>query len=267
MNTSVVMFLLLLGLPTYAQDFFAAPLQGMGNTGLALPSIYNLTVNAAALTNLSNAQVAVAYQPHFLTNDIQAQALFSIVPIKKKNAIGVALNNYGLKGTSSLLTLRAVYARAFGDFISTSLSTNYHQYQVKGYGGDQALSLDLGFHFMINEMFAIGTLLRNVSFSSFDDTIDQHITKEVGVGVLYRLSKELLVTADVYYNTIRAIDPKVGFAYDIDRLFILRAGVTAKPMQYFAGAGITIGKLIFDISSSFHTRIGYSPQIALNYGF
>ena len=267
MNTGVMMFLLLLGLPTYAQDFFAAPLQGMGNTGLALPSIYNLTVNASGLTKLANAQVAVAYQPHFLTNDIQAQALFSVVPIKKKNAIGIAVNNYGLRGTSSLLTLRAVYARAFGDFISTSLSTNYHQYQVKGYGGDQTFSLDLGFHFTINEMLAVGMLLRNVSFSSFDDTIDQHITKEIGLGVLYRLSKGLFVTADVYYNAIQKIDPRVGFAFDIDRLFVFRAGVTAKPMQYFAAVGITVGKMIFDISSSFHTRIGYSPQIALNYGF
>lgn len=267
MNACVMTFLLLLGLPACAQSFFAAPLQGMGNTGLALPSIYNLTVNPSGLTKLSNTQVAAAYQPHFLTNDIQSQALFSAVPIKNKNAIGIAINNYGLKGTSSLSTWRTIYARAFGDFISTSLSANYHQYQVKGYGGDQTFSLDLGFHFTISEMFAVGMLLRNISFSSFDDTIDQHIAKEVGLGVLYRLSRELFVSADVYYSAIQKIDPRVGFAYDIDRLFVLRAGVTAKPMQYFAGLGITVGKFIFDISSSFHTRIGYSPQIALNYGF
>ncbi|WP_164112768.1 MULTISPECIES: DNA-binding protein [Sphingobacterium] len=267
MRTGVVIFLLLLELPIYAQEFFAAPLQGMGNTGLALPSVYNLTVNASGLSRLANAQVAVAYQPHFLTNDIQAQAFFSVVPIKKKNVIGVAINNYGLRGTSSLLTLRAIYARAFGNFISTSLSVNYHQYQVKGYGGDQTFSLDLGFHFTISEMLAIGVLLRNVSSSSFEDTIDQHIAQEGGLGLLYRFSKELLVTADVYYNTTQAMDARAGLAYDIDRLFVLRAGVTAKPMQYFAGVGITLGKLIFDISSSFHARIGYSPQIALNYGF
>lgn len=267
MKTWIMILLIIFRIPIYAQDFFSAPSQGMGNTGLALPSIYNLSMNPSALTKLKTTQAAIAYQPHFLTNEIQAQALFFAMPFRQTSSFGLSINNYGLKGVSSLMTLRATYARAFGDVISTSISTNYHQYQVKGYGGDQALSLDLGAHFTINEMLALGLLFRNVSLSSFDDTIDQHITKEAGIGMLYRLSKELLVTADVYYNTLRAIDPRFGIAYDIDGLFVVRAGVTAKPAQYFAGIGVTLGKLIVDISSSFHGRIGYAPQIALAYGF
>lgn len=267
MKTTVVILLFFFKIPIYAQNFFSAPSQGMGNTGVAIPSIYNLSMNAAVITKLKTTQVALAYQPHFLTNDIQAQALFFTMPFSQSNSVGLSINNYGLKGVSSLLTVRAIYARAFGDIISTSISTNYHQYQVKGYGGDQTVSLDLGAHFTINEMLAIGLLLRNVSLSSFDDTIDQHITKEAGLGLLYHLSKELLVTADVYYNALRAIDPRFGIAYDIDGLFVVRAGVTSKPTQYFAGIGVTIGKLIFDISSSFHGRIGSAPQIALAYEF
>ncbi|WP_210356496.1 hypothetical protein [Sphingobacterium tabacisoli] len=242
-------------------------MQATANTGLALPSVYGLTANAAVISRLKRPHIGVGYQPHFLTNDIRAQALLASLPVGPANTVGLAINNYGLKGTSSLLTLRAIYVRAFGDIFSTSVATNYHQYHVKGYGGDNTLSLDLGAHFTINEMLSLGLLFRNVTSSRFEDTIDQYISKEVGTGLLYSISKEVLFTADVYYSALYGVDPRFGITYHIDNLVVLRGGATLVPMQYFAGIGLTLGKLLFDISSSFHTRLGASPQLSLAYGF
>lgn len=267
MMRSVIFFLLLPCLTVHSQEFYAAPMQAMGNTGLAIPSIYNLTVNGAVISDLKRPKIALAYQPHFLSNDIRLQALFLALPLQKSNRIGFAMNNYGLRGTSSLSTLRAIYGRSFGSFFSTSVSTNYHQYHVKGYGSDRALSVDLGLHFKLNEMFAFGFLWRNISSSHFDDTIDQYISKEMGVGLMYRLSQELLLATDLYCHAMREMEARMGVAYDIDGLVVLRAGITSRPLQYFAGLGVDLGNFIVDISSGFHTQIGLSPQIALSYGF
>lgn len=267
MKSGVILFLLLLCIDVRSQDFFAAPMQGMGNTGLAVPSVYGLTANGAGISRILKPQIAVAYQPHFLTNDLQAQALFFALPLSRSNSIGLSINTYGLKGVSSLLTLKAIYARSFGEYFSASISSNYHQYHVKGYGGDKSFSLDLGGHFLISQQLSLGLLLRNVSSSHFDDTIEQYINREVALGLLYQFSKELLLTADLYYNALYEVDPRIGIAYAIDNLLTLRAGTTLHPMQYFAGIGITLGKVVCDISSSFHTRIGSAPQISLVYGF
>ena len=267
MRSSVVLFFMFLCVDVCSQEFYGAPMQGMANTGLAVPSVYGLTANAAVIGQLRRPHIGVGYQPHFLTNDIRAQALLAALPLGRTNALGLAVNNYGLKATSSLLTLRAIYVRTFGDAFSTSVSTNYHQYHVKGYGGDNTLSLDLGAHLNVSNSLSLGLLLRNVTASRFDDTIDQYITREVGAGLLFNISKEVLFTADIYYNAFREIDPRFGIAYHIDNLIILRGGATLVPMQYFTGIGMTLGKLLCDISSSFHTRLGASPQLSLAYGF
>lgn len=267
MRLGVLFFLMLLWIDVCSQDFYGAPMQGMANTGLALPSVYGLTANAAVIAKLKRPHIGVGYQPHFLTNDIQTQALLAALPLGWTNALGLAINNYGLKATSSLLTLRAIYVRAFGDVFSTSVSTNYHQYHVKGYGGDNTFSLDLGAHLNVSESLSLGLLLRNVTASRFDDTIDQYIAREIGAGLLFNVSKEVLFTADVYYNAFHEIDPRFGIAYHIDNLVILRGGATLVPMQYFTGIGVNLGKLLCDVSSSFHTRLGVSPQLSLAYGF
>ncbi|MBL1411267.1 hypothetical protein [Sphingobacterium faecale] len=267
MRLGVILLLSLLCITARSQRFYGASMQGMANTGLAVPSVYGLTANPAVVAKLERPQIGIGYQPHFLTQDIQTHALVASLPLRKYNTLGLAINNYGLKGTSSLLTVRAVYVRAFGDYFSTSVSTNYHQYHVKGYGGDNAVSMDLGAHFTFTKAMAIGLLLRNISFSRFDDSIDQSIAREIGMGLLYHISKEVLFTADAYYTALGEIDPRFGIAYSIDKLVVLRGGITLVPMQYFTGVGMTLGKFLCDISSSFHTQLGASPQVSLVYGF
>ena len=262
-----IMILLLLSYNLHAQTFNAAPFQGMGNTGLALESIYSLSNNSAGISKLKQTYVALAYQPHFISSEINSQALFFATPIPDVGAVGFSANNYGIRGISSLLTARAIYARSIGPQLSTSISANYHSFSVKNYGRDNTFSFDLGFQFQLDDRFQIGALARNISKAMFEDDVNEYLPYEVGLGFAYELSKQLSLTSDVYYNWEDNINYRGGLAYDIDRLIILRAGVASNPIQYFAGIGIRLDRFLVDISSAFHTKLGSSPQIALAYGF
>lgn len=262
-----IAILLLLSYNLHAQTFNAAPFQGMGNTGLALESIYSITNNSAGISNLDQTYIAVAYQPNYISSEINAQALYLATPLKSFGALGFSMNNYGIYGVSALTSARAVYARSIGKQLSTSISASYHSFSVKNYGRDNTFSFDLGFQFRLDDKIQFGALARNISKAMFEDDVHEYIPYEIGAGIAYELSKQLFLTSDVYYNWEDKINYRAGLAYDIDRLLILRVGAASNPTQYFAGIGIRLNQFLIDISSAFHSKLGSSPQIALAYGF
>lgn len=262
-----VILLLLLCASSQAQTFNAAPFQGAGNTGIALKSIYSITNNASGLVHIKSPTLAIAYQPHFLSSDISTQALYLAIPLKRSNTFGLSMNNYGLAGVSSLLTISGAYVRAFGAYFSTSASLNYHSFNIKSYGRDQTFSVDLGFQISILEQLDIGAIFRNISNEMFAEDIDQYLASEIGFGIKYDISRDIILTTDLYYDAIQNLNVRSGIAYNIAKAFLCRAGVSSGPIQFFAGLGIDMGQFKIDCSSAFHAQLGSSPQIALSYAF
>ncbi len=262
-----ILILLLLPLRTPAQLFNAAPFLGMGNTGLAQGSLYSISNNPAGIALLENIQAGVAYQSHFLSSEIQSQALYLAVPFSSSNAVAFGVNSYGLKEVSNLLTLRGVYSKRFGHLFSSAISINSHRYYVKNYEDDQALSLDLGFQYYVNDYVTIGALARNVTSARYQDHILQYIPVEFGLGFCYIMSKELRIACDAYYDKYIPLSYRGGIAFNVDSRVSVRGGVGSHPIQYFGGVGLVVAKLHIDIASSFHSRLGTSPQLAIAYVF
>lgn len=250
-----------------AQTFHAAPFQGMGSTSLAHESLYSITANPAGLAQIGATGVAIAYQPHFMTKDLRTQAAYLGVPIANFGAFGFGIRNYGITQVSSFVTSNLVYARSFGGIFSTSLSANYHSFHVANYVNDHIFSLDLGALIKFGEWVNVGLLFRNATLSKFKDDTEQYLPTEFGAGFLYKISKELVLSADGYYEFEEGINIKSGLSYSIAETVILRAGAASNPMQYFGGIGLKWHKFQFDVSSAFHHRLGTSPQIALAYVF
>lgn len=262
-----VMLLLLLCSSLYGQSFNAAPFQGVGNTGIALKSLYSITNNAAGLASLKSTEAAVAYQPNFLSSEISTQALYVGLPIQPMGAFGIGIHRYGLAGVSSLLTLSGVYARSFADIFSTSLTVGYHSFSVKNYGRTQTFSVDLGFQVSVTEELDIGAVFRNISKEMFADDVDQYLPREIGVGAKYDVSNSIYLVSDVYYDAFQRFNVRGGVSYELDKMFVIRAGVSSGEVQYYAGLGLNVGKMMIDCSSSFHSYLGTSPQIAFRYVF
>lgn len=262
-----VILLLLLCDNLYAQTFNGAPFQGTGNTGVALKSIYSITNNAAGLTGLSSAEAAIAYQANFIASELSTQVIYVALPIKKANAVGLAFHRYGLASVSSILTMSGAYVRSFGDLFSTSISINYHSFSVKDYGNDQTYSVDLGGQFPITEQITIGAIIRNISNEMFAEDIDQYLPREIALGIAFDISEQIYVSTDVYYNPFQNITVRTGASYEIDKMVALRIGASNGPTQFYGGIGLRIRNIKIDCSSSYHTQLGTSPQIALSYAF
>src|SRR5690606_6335847 len=239
----------------------------MGNTGIATESIYSLTSNPAGIGSLTDVYLAIACQPHFMTKELRTQDMYLGLPIKNVGALGLSIRNYGIQSVSSFLTASVSYARSFGGIFSTSVTANYHRYYVKNYINDNSFSLDLGALIRMSEQVNIGFLFRNTTFSKIKDDTEQYLPTEIAAGFLYKISKEISVAGDTYYEFEDGFNIRAGLEYSIANVVNLRGGVASNPMQYFGGIGLRWNKFQFDVLSSFHTRLGTSPQFALAYAF
>ena len=119
----------------------------------------------------------------------------------------------------------------------------------------------------MSEQVHVGFLFRNTTFSKFKDDTEQYFPTEIAGGFLYKISKEIAVAGDTYYEIDDGFNIRAGLDYSIADVVILRAGVASNPMQYFGGIGLRWNKFQFDVSSSFHSRLGTSPQFTLAYAF
>ncbi|HMR20244.1 MAG TPA: DNA-binding protein [Sphingobacterium sp.] len=262
-----ILILLLFSGTLHAQTFNAAPFLAMGNTGLGQSSLYSITNNPAGIAALKQSQVGLAYQSHFLSSDIQSQAIYAVLPFASSHVVGFGANNYGLKDVSSLLTMRGVYAKRFGQTFATAIAANYHRFYVQNYQSDHTTSLDLGFQYYVGDRVTLGLLIRNATSSVFPDDTPQYIAQYFATGFAYSISEQIQVASDIYYDIHNLFNYRGGLAYRFDHRVVIRGGAASHPMQYFGGIGLSINKVQVDIASSFHPRLGTSPQLALAYGF
>lgn len=264
---SRVLLQLLLCVTLNAQTFNAAPYLAMGNTGIAQESVFSIANNPAGISRVTKPHLGLAYQSHFLSTEVQSQAVFAVLPFASSHAVGLSVNRYGLKEVSTSLTLRAAYTKCFGNSISTSVSVNYHRYYVRNYHNDQTISLDLGFQYYWGENLIIGALARNATSAMFQDETLEYIPEEYALGFSYQLSEQLQVSSDIYYDIREHLNFRGGFAFWFDPRLVIRGGAASRPTQYFVGVGLLVQQIQFDIASSFHPRLGTSPQLAVSYGF
>ncbi len=261
-----IIFLLFLPLNLFSQDFFAAPLQSMGNTALASSKLYALDHNAAITPFLKRIQVGVAYQPHFLSNDLRSQALYLGVPYRN-SGIGLSMQTYGIPNTSSISKITGSYSRKFGNTISTSVTLNYHGFRVVDVMSDNSYTVDLGFFIKPMNNLNVGAIWNNISRSNYSDLANISIDQMYGVGFNYMFSEDLSVASDLLYSKHLHLIYRAGLDFAIDNLIMLRAGFNSTPMLLTGGIGLVLKAVHVDISTSYHSRIGTSPQIALAYEF
>ena len=262
-----VILLLLYCSSLQAQTFNGAPFLGIGNTGIALRSIYSITNNASGLVGLSSPELAVGYQMDFVSSGLSSQAIFFGLPFDSNNTLGVAVIHNGLKGISSLSTISAAYARSFARNISVSITTNYSSLKITDYGSDQSFSVDIGLQIDILEELRLGAIFRNISSDMFVSNREQYLSSEIGLGIKYDVSKSIFLSSDLYFDNVRQLALRSGMSYIINNMFSIGLGMSTEGTQYYAGVGLYLRKFRINFSSSFHSQLGSSPQVAMSYAF
>lgn len=240
-------------------------LTALGSGGTAMTSIWSLQQNPAGIAGLGRTIVSVAYERHFLEDDITTQTALFVLPTKA-GVFGTSFESYGFD-TYKEIHGGLFYARGFGDSFRLAIGAKYHQLNIPLYGSALAYSVEAGFQAKISHDFSIGGHISNPSQSQYKSGVNSALPVRFSAGATGKFSETVLMVVDVQKMLNAPVDVKTGIEFYPAKWFSLRGGMSAVPFKLYTGFGFKHSKIQIDASVSSHQTLGYSPQIALAYEF
>ncbi|GAB4139339.1 MAG: hypothetical protein Fur0041_14450 [Bacteroidia bacterium] len=240
--------------------------QGMAGCGTAVNSdVWGLQNNQAAIAGIKSFQAAMFYESRFLVNGLGMKAFASALPIKQ-GVFGLSVTSFGYNLYSENKAGIA-YARTFGPKISAGVQINYQNTRIaENYGSASSATAELGILAEPVKNLKIGFHLFNPTRSKLSGNLSERIPTVMRLGALYSFSEKVFLTAEAEKDIDYKANFRGGIEYRPVPNFYLRAGAGSNPGLAAFGFGVVMKKLRLDVASSFHSVLGFSPAVSLQYG-
>ncbi|HEY0669382.1 MAG TPA: hypothetical protein VGD22_14445 [Sphingobacteriaceae bacterium] len=236
----------------------------LGSSGVALQDQWSVRKNQAGLSEINRIVAAVNYEQLFVDENISFQSALIIFPALK-NVFALGINRYGIAQFNQQ-QISLACARKWGD-VSVGIGFNYHQLKIQNYGSANALSVDAGFQFQLNESFILGAHIANPSNGGFNNEVNALVPVIIAFGSAWKLSDKILLTSEVQKILNSSISFKFGTEYTLVEWLAARGGVSSNPMRQYFGFGILYRSFRFDASTYNQYYLGFVPQVGLSYEF
>ena len=239
---------------------------GLAHTSTTLSDVWSAHQNQAGLAFLEKAEAGLYYENRFLVPELSLQAAAVAIPFNN-GAFGISYSRFGF----SLYNENKVglaYAQKFSEKLAASVQINYmHTFIAENYGNKGFLTGEVGLLYKINNEITVGAHLFNPTRTKLADFDNERIPTIMKLGLQYDFSKSLFIATEFFQDIGHDMALKFGLEYKVVEKVYLRGGVSTNPWYNAFGIGLHLGDFKVDISSSFHSVLGYSPQVSLNYRF
>jgi hypothetical protein len=235
---------------------------GSGKTGLASTDIWSLEYNQAGLAEIENFAGAVSYNSPFLVGELGNSQAFVALPVGD-NVFGLSLQSRGFalyrEGYYGL-----AYGRKLSDDFNIGIQLNYYSLQLgEGYGKVNAVTVEGGLSYNLNDNFTLAAHVANPNQSKLND--DAYLPAILRGGFQYRFSDAVRFNAEVWKSVDDDAQVHTGIVYQATKVVELDLGVSTNPATLYAGFGLNYDNLQVNISTSYHSILGYTPQLSLVY--
>lgn len=240
---------------------------GMAGCGTALTGdLWNAHNNQAGLAFVKNFQAGAFYESRFLVNDLGMKAVAAAMPTKF-GVFGMEVTSLGLGKLYSENKVGVAYARTFGPKFSASVQLNYFNTHIgENYGSSSTASGEFGLIAIPVKNLAIGFHMYNPTRSKLKGGLDERLPTVMRLGTVYSFSDRVLISVEAEKDVDYKPVVRGGLEYRPVPNFYLRAGAASNPNLMAFGFGIVMKKLRLDIASTFHSQLGFSPSVGLQYG-
>jgi hypothetical protein len=266
-----ICFFLLLGI--FPMRVFAGdngPL-GARSAGFAQASValggdlWGAQNNQAGLAYITHFQAGAFYENRFLMNELSMKAVAAAMPLKagvfglEASSFGYSLYSENKAGLS--------FAKKFGERFSAAVQLDYFQTRIgENYGTASTVAGEIGLLAEPVKNLKLGFHIFNITRSKLGGSADESLPTIMRLGGLYTFSEKVFVTLEVEKDIDFKPIIRGGVEYHPVKSFYLRAGAASNPALTAFGFGLEFNKLRIDLASTFHTTLGFSPQVGLQYG-
>ena len=236
---------------------------GMGNVSVSLFDVWSVQNNQAGLGFQRTFAGGIAYENPFLVKELSTRALGLAVPVKG-GTFGVLVSNFGYslyRENKAGLS----FGKAFGEKISAGISVDYFGTAISEYGKKNSFTAEMGILAKPLKNLTLGAHIFNPLRTKILEYSDERIPTILRLGFNYKFSEKVFVAVETEKDIAKKSMVKAGLEYKPIRVLYLRAGVASNPSLSCFGMGISMNQFRLDISSTYHSTLGFSPQVSLIY--
>lgn len=238
----------------------------MGMVSVSFPDSWSIHNNQAGMAFYNRPVAAFYYENSFLLKELGYQAAAFTLPTR----YGVFGGNVAYTGDAVYNEANAgiAYSRAFGNHFAAGIQLDYlHTGLSNEYGSSGLATFEAGILAKLTSNLTFGAHVFNPLSRKVSAHCDERIPAIMRAGFTYTFSEALLLSAEVSKNSLQPIQFMAGTEYRFFKKGFARIGLATNPFKYTFGFGLEIKNFTFDISSSIHEVLGYSPQVSLQYAF
>lgn len=239
----------------------------LGSGVTAMPGFWAGQENPAAYASVDAVSIGIGYDNKYLLKELAGKFLSVAVPLKNESGIlNFNASQFGISGLAqSQFSLG--FSRLFGKKVSAGLEFSYLliSSETDQYDGAGLFCFDAGLQYQFNDNFRVGGRVSNLNNPQYGIQDNGEIPIIASTGIAYKISKYVLVVADVYQNSSSKATIRAGLDYKINKEVHFRIGYLTNPGQLSFGFGFIKNNFAADVVTQWHQTLGFSPGLSLRY--
>ncbi len=236
----------------------------LGHASMCLSDVWSTRNNQGSLGFVRQTQIGAFYENRFLLKELSQSGFAVALPIKK-GTFGLSYSNLGYKLYRESQTSLS-YAMLLSKDISVGVAFDYLTTKIADvYGKANAITGSVGLTAKILPQLVVSTHLYNPFRAKITNYNNEKVPSIFKVGAQYVFSKKVFLVAEAEKTSLQKVNIKGGIEYQPASIIYIRVGASTYPTQAAFGLGVNYNGLKIDVSSMYHSVLGFSPQVGLSY--
>jgi hypothetical protein len=238
----------------------------LGYTSVTQSDEWSVFNNQAGLAWCKRFSAGIYFENRYLLKDLSLKALAITLPAGR-GAFGVSFRHFGFSMYSEMNTGIAYGMRLTKSF-SAGVQVDYLRLHVAdGFKDNSVFSCEIGLQFRAGEHLWLGLHVANPVPVKLSSLTQERLPTLLRFGLSWRIMEGLHSDIEVEKDLVHKPVLKAGIEYRPAKSFYIRMGILSNPATFTFGFGLEFGNLQFDLASSYHFILGYSPQASVIYSF
>ncbi|MCX6243507.1 MAG: hypothetical protein NTU98_02285 [Bacteroidetes bacterium] len=238
----------------------------LGFTSVAQADGWSVFNNQAGLAWCRRFSAGIYFENRFLLKELSLKAIGVTIPAGR-GAFGISFQHFGFSLYSEM-NAGIGYGLRLGKSFSAGVRIGWLRLHISdGFTDQNLVSVDVGLQFRASERLWMGLHAANPVPYKVSSISNEQLPTVIRLGLSWKMTGNLCSDIEVEKNLTQKPVLRAGIDYRPVKAFSIRIGFLSNPATFTFGAGIEAGNLEFDLASSYHMVLGYSPQASLIWSF